>query len=435
MVNEETSKFKLDVLFSYGSLALLASSGIIINCVLAQVYGASVLGQFNLVYAFYIILSQFSTLGVHYATLREVSLLENQAIETLGKIITSAVSLVFLIGTVVGFLVEILAPSIHLLYKDEFIVNGVTSLAYVLPLFAVNKVMLASLNGMRQMRLFALGQSCRYLLMLSYISFISFLKLDSSYLVYVFYFAEQCLFIILTPLIVVVTLKKKIIFSRNWFIHLFKFGKDAFLAGVFIEINSRIDVIILAAFVNSSLVGLYSFAAMVAEGLALMLVVLRNNVNPIMSRLLHEQKYETLCEFMLTIRKYTYIGMALVISFIFAAYVYLINHYAHDSLAGSWPVLLIISSCLFLVSGYLPFSDFLILANKPKLQSSQNMLVVIANSILCFLLTPTFGMIGAALSAGISSYIISILLIEWLAKNEGLHFLSLSKLNKLGYAV
>jgi O-antigen/teichoic acid export membrane protein len=435
MLSCETSKFRLDVLFSYGSLALLASSGIIINYVLAQVYGSSVLGKFNLVYALYIVISQFSALGVHYAVLRDISLKENQRIENIRKIITSAMILVFFIGTCTGFLVKLLAPVLHFFYDDAFVINGVLGFTYVLPLFAMNKVMLAAFNGMRQMRLFALGQSCRYLLMLSYICLVAFLKLDFSNLINVFYFSEQCLFLILAPIVFFVTLGKKICFSTYWLIHHFKFGKDAFLAGVFIEINSRIDVIILAAFVSSSLVGIYSFAAMIAEGFAMMLVVLRSNVNPIMSTLLHDKKYDELCEFMLHIRKYTYITMTMVMVLTFVAYIYITNHYLYDlTLSGSWLVLLIISSCLLLVSGYLPFSDFLILANKPRLQSFQNLLVVISNILLNFLLTPTLGIVGAAISAGVSSYIISILLIEWLAKSERLNFLNLRKL-KLGYAV
>ena len=435
MGNHETSKFRLDVLFSYGSLSLLASSGIIINCVLAQVYGTSVLGKFNLVYAFYIIISQFSALGVHYAVLKDISLKENQHIENIRKIITSAMILVFFIGTFTSFLVMLLAPVIHYFYDDAFVVNGVLGLTYVLPVFAMNKVMLAAFNGMRQMRLFALGQSCRYLLMLFYIGLVAFLKLDSSYLIRVFYFSEQCLFLILVPIVFFVTLRRKICFSTHWLIHHFKFGMDAFLAGVFIEINSRIDVIILAAFVSSSLLGIYSFAAMIAEGFAMILVALRNNVNPIISRLLHEKQYDELCEFMLHIRTYTYIAMTAVIVLVFVGYMYLINHSFYNlTLSGSWLVLLIISSCLLLVSGYLPFSDFLILANKPRLQSVQNILVVISNILLNLILTPTFGIVGAAISAGMSSYIISILLIEWLAKSEGLYFLNLHKL-KLEYAV
>ena len=427
-------KFKIDVLFNYGSLVLLASSGIIINCILVQVYGASVLGKFNLVYAFYIIISQFSALGVHYAVLRSLSLTENQRIERVSEIVTSAIMLVFFIGAFTGFFVKFLAPMIHYFYNDAFVVNGVLGLAYVLPLFAMNKVIFAAFNGMRQMRLFAFGQSCRYLLMVSYVALVAFLKLDSFYLISVFYFSEQCLFLILIPIIFFVTLKKKICFSKYWIIHHFKFGMDAFLAGVCIEINSRIDVIILAVFVSSSLVGIYSFAAMIAEGFALILVVLRNNVNPIIARLLHDKKYHDLCEFMLHIRRYTYVTMTIIMVLTFVTYSYLINYFLYDpALFGSWPVLLIISSCLLLVSGYLPFSDFLIQANKPRLQSAQNMLVAVSNILLNFLLTPTFGIVGAAISAGVSSYIISILLIEWLARNEKLYFLNLHKL-KLEYA-
>jgi O-antigen/teichoic acid export membrane protein len=426
----KNNKFTLDIFFSYLSLALLALSGIFANVIIAKFYGSVVLGDFNIIYAFYIIISQFSALGIHYSVLRNISVTENISLDKMRQILTSGMILVFFSGVLFCCLTRFICPLINYFYDNVFVLGGIIKFSYVLPLFAMNKVMIAALNGLRRMRLFSLVQACRYLLILFYISLVSALKFDSSYLMNVFYFSEQAVFLILIFLTFFIILRKKFCFSKYWFVEHFKFGLNAFLSGVFIEINSRIDVLILAIFVNSSLVGAYSFSAMVAEGLALLLVTLKNNVNPIFSNLLYNKNYEQLYEFMSLVRKYTYLIMSIVVGLVYFIYVNIINHFLNDQiLLNSSIVLLIISGFLFSVSGYLPFSDFLILANKPRLQSIQNILVFISNILLSFLLIPPFGIIGAAISVGFSSYILSVILIVGFAKKEGLSFFQLRKFN------
>ena len=51
-----------------------------------------------------------------------------------------------------------------------------------------------------------------------------------------------------------------------------------------IELNTRVDIIMIGIFMSDEKVGIYSFAALFAEGFYQLLIVLQNILNPIMAR-------------------------------------------------------------------------------------------------------------------------------------------------------
>ena len=74
-------------------------------------------------------------------------------------------------------------------------------------------------------------------------------------------------------------------------------------------------------------------------------------------------------------------------------------------------ILVILSSGIWLISGYIPFESFLTLAGRPELQSLQSFIIVILNLLLNILLIPYFGVLGAAIATAIS-FISSIVLLN-----------------------
>ena len=54
------TSFKLDLLFNYASLAILATSGLVANLVVARLMGEAALGVFNQSFAIYIACSQLA---------------------------------------------------------------------------------------------------------------------------------------------------------------------------------------------------------------------------------------------------------------------------------------------------------------------------------------------------------------------------------------
>ena len=58
------------------------------------------------------------------------------------------------------------------------------------------------------------------------------------------------------------------------------FGSRALFSGIFLEINSRVDILVLAYFLDDSSVGIYSCFAVIGEGIYNLFVVIKNNFSP-----------------------------------------------------------------------------------------------------------------------------------------------------------
>jgi len=69
---------------------------------------------------------------------------------------------------------------------------------------------------------------------------------------------------------------------ENW-----RFGNRALAGNFLLDVNTRVDVFLLGLFTDETAIGLYSFAATIAEGVLQLPMLFRNNINPILSRAWH----------------------------------------------------------------------------------------------------------------------------------------------------
>jgi len=162
-----------------------------------------------------------------------------------------------------------------------------TGIAWATPglfFFAVNKVLLAVTNGVSRMRAFAVFNALRYVLILAGLLVAMALELDSDALAFVFTFSEGLLFL---GLAVEVALQLGRGAAAGWvrwsFEHL-RYGLKSAASGMLLELNSRVDVLMVGYFLDDARVGIYSYAAILAEGVIHPLVVLQNNYNPLLAQ-------------------------------------------------------------------------------------------------------------------------------------------------------
>jgi hypothetical protein len=145
-----------------------------------------------------------------------------------------------------------------------------TGFLWMLPrllFFAFNKVLINVPNGLQLMKIYALFRTRRFVLIPLNLIAILILGLDNAMLP----FAR------LLPLRVV----------QNWRARIrepLSFGLRGMLSGGLTALNARVDVIVLSYFTPATNVGLYNFAAMLAEGFAQFPITLRWNPNPFIKR-------------------------------------------------------------------------------------------------------------------------------------------------------
>ena len=126
--------------------------------------------------------------------------------------------------------------------------------------------------------------------------------------------AEMTLFVVLMLYINIILFRIRFSFSpdmRNWFRRHISFGSRGFLSGVLIEMNTRMDVLMLGYFMSDTIVGIYSFASTFAEGFAQLSTVIRQNVDPIVGKCFAEDNKEKIREIARKVRRTFYPIMAI----------------------------------------------------------------------------------------------------------------------------
>ena len=212
-----TKKFKTDFLWNVFSLGILGVSGIIINILIAHYYGSEELGVFNQVFAFYIVLSQFSVLGIHYSVLKHVSY-NQENIDRISAIVISAIILCIALASVFAFFTYISRELGGNLMHSPGVSIGLGLVAPGLIGFSLNKVLLNVLNGLNHMRSYAVFQALRYLLILVGVVLVIAFSMPGYYLAGSLTFAELVLLIVMGSytFIMVVPVRLAAV-SSKWF--------------------------------------------------------------------------------------------------------------------------------------------------------------------------------------------------------------------------
>jgi len=412
-----SAKFRLDLTWNYFSLAIMAASGILINILIASYLGPKALGIFNQIYTVYVIASQFSVLGIHYSA--QVTATRYQQEPSLkSQASWSAFIAVSIPSIVSGLIIISISDLLGEILESPPVGEGIAFTTPGIIFFAFNKVLLGILNGLRMMRLFAIGQVLRYLFMMSFVLFVIYFNLSHSWLGLTFSVAEFILILFLFPATLRQLPFSKTAFAFRRIKHHLSFGTKGFLSGLIMEVNPRVDILMLGMFLNDHAVGIYSFASMLAEGFYNMLIVIRNNINPLLARMLTDKSLDELLSMVHRLQSFIYPALTLLsilLLFIFKLGIHFFAQYAIFS--PSWFILTILLAGITACGGYIPFGFILLQAGQPGYNTLFNVFMLGANILLNISLIPWWGIQGAAAATSIS-LVMSAFLLRWLARNR-----------------
>jgi Membrane protein involved in the export of O-antigen and teichoic acid len=400
------SRFAQGVIWNLSSFATLALAGILLNMLIGRYYGADVLGEFNQVYAVYILFSQLAVWGVNVSTLRYTA--QNQDATETGSILSSALLLSLITSTVASLFMYYSASAFAQLFDSPIIEKGIHLASLGLILYSLNKVILGALNGMRHMRSFAVFQASRYVLLVLFLIIFVIKNIDPSYISGILTLAELILFISMSVYLLIDCPPSKV--KKIWLKHHFNFGYRAFWGGMASELNTRIDIIILGIFCSDGIVGIYSFVAMLAEGYIQLIVVFRNNLNPLLAQHLNRGSLAEMLLKKQRLMKWIWLFM-LISGFVIALLYPLICRYIVGLIFMSGLVpLIIMLFCILLVSGYLSFANILSQGGMPEKESMLTVIAVLVNTVLNFVLVPFIGMHGSAIATSIALIVYTLVL-------------------------
>ena len=409
---KESKTFKEGVLWSLASVIILALSGFVLNILIGTVYDASTLGVFNQVLATYVFFSMFAGGGVNLSTLKLIAETADDE-ERVHEVVVSAVALTILCSLVVTILYWFARLPISSWLGSAGVREGMMWIAPGLFFFGINKTLLSVLNGLHQIKALSVFQGLRYLNLLVGFFIALWLHFPGERLAYVFTLSESILFVALTLYLRRYWKAPSTSSWKHWMLIHARFASKAVLSGALLELNSRIDVLILGHFCDDEITGIYSFAAMVFEGLMQLFFVLQNNYNPHLSRLLHTGEHEDLLTAFRNGRRTAYKYALLLVPIAIFAYPLAISVVFHTrpEFMASWLPFSILIGGLLLSSGYIPFQNILAMGGHPGWHTVFMLITVCSNIVLNWFLVPHLGMIGAALGMALSLSFSSVTLV------------------------
>lgn len=410
------SKFSNDLIWNvlgFGGIVLI---GILINVIILNFYDTNALGVFNQVYALYILLSQLAVGGVHLAIQYFVPKSKGERTELTNLLVTALLSSI-LTGLLVVGLGYLSIPFIGELLGSSDVADGLTYTLWGLFFFSFNKIILSFLNGLREMKKFAFFQFLRFFLMISALFVLLNLTISMKYLAMILSISELILFIVL---IFIVFPYLKFNFGKvfkSTFSMQFGFGRKVLLGNFLLDINTKIDIFTLGVFMTDYWVGIYSFAATIAEGFMQLSVLLRNNINPIITRL-HSNENPTLMLKVLNkskrlFFKYTLgLGVLSILGFPLFAYIAGVQEFAITSL-----IYAVLVGGFIISGGYQPFLMIFNQVGRPNTHTLFIFIICTSNIVFNILLVPMVGAVGAALGTAIS-FIIQLIAMKVLIQKH-----------------
>ena len=414
------SRFQAALLWNFGSLAVLGVSGIALNALIGTLYDESALGIFNQALAAYIFFSQAAVGGLDRSVLKEVAAHAHDAARVRASVAAGLVPALVL-AALVTLAFWLARGPIGASLESPGTAEGIAWATPGLFFFALNKVLLATVNGLQRMRAFAVYQALRFVLILAALGGFALLdreRAHAAHLAGVFSFAEAGLFLVLA---LEVWLQCRGPLAAHWREgirpHL-EYGLRSAGSGVLLELNARVDVLMIGWFMTDRDVGIYTFAAMICEGVYQLLVVLQNLYNPILAREIAARRLEELHATIQKAKRRTYLGMlaagALALLLYPVALALLTDKpgFAESVVPFRWLILGIV-----LCAGFIPFAQTLLMAGFPGTHTLYMVLTVLINVVGNAILIPRIGLPGAAIATALSMFL-GVFVLKGLVKRR-----------------
>ncbi len=390
-------RLRRDVIWNLVPVALLGAVGIGLQLAIARWWNAEALATFNLVMIALFVGAVIGAFGIQYSVLRAVAEAGEDR-ERVAAVVTGALVPNLVLAAATTALYLALRGPVAALLDSDAVAEGMTWAAPGLFCFAINKVLLNVVNGLRRMRAFAVYTSLRYLLLAAGLVLARAWRLEASHLPVIWTFAEGTLLLVLIgELVATVPLARGAGWREQARGHLV-FGAHSVVATLAYEVNSKLDVWMLGASpLSKELVGIYSLAAALNEGATQLAVVLQYNLNPVMARDLAVGDKAAVEALARRTRRWFVPALAGAAALGAAAFPLVIPtllgkpEFSH----GSAPFAILMAG-LALASPYLPFNQILLMAARPGWHTVLVVLVVAINFGAQLALIPSLGLMGAA---------------------------------------
>ncbi len=405
-------RFGQGVVWNVGSMVVLAVGGVLMNLIIVKYQGEEALGIFNQVYAIYIVLSQFGVGGLQFSVLKHVSHHQDDP-DTCGDITTTALIIALLFSVPVCLIVVLLAKPVGSLFDSEGVTQGLLFVIPGLLFYSLNKILINTVNGLNRMKPYAVFRALRFILIPAAIAVIIALQLPSPYLTLSLTISEFLLFVSLSIYVYTKLVPlRRIAGARRWFSEHLSFGARGMLSGILLELNTRVDVLMLGYFTTDAQIGIYTFAATLAEGFAQLPMAVRYNVDPVIGKHFADGTTEEITRLSRKTRRMFYPIVVLVGIASILLYPAIFNFLLQNGTTReSWPIYAIIMAGVLVNAAFRPFNGALLQGGKPGAYTFMILGIVILDALQNLFFIPLWGIRGAAVVTAITYVLEAVCLI------------------------
>lgn len=373
------------------AFAAVGLTALIVNVVIAARWGPEGLGVFAQTLTWFILTAQAATLGVHYAVLHRVGAAHDDA--GARAVVAAGIGAVVPVSIAVGVVSAVAAPAVGAALRSPATGDSIRFVSLALVLHALTKVLAAGLNGRQRMRRFAAVSFGRAAGLAAGTAGVWLLEAPLTWLGLIIVCSEGLAllvaFAVSGPLPVLRTEA-----SRQG---LLRFGVRAAPAALAAEANTRVDVAMLGLLLDDRAVGVYALAVTVYEGVFQATVVLRNQVNGLITRALASDRtsdIEVLHGRLLRPLVAGSVALVVLIPGMFAPVVRSLD--LPGAFLDSRGPLIVLLAGIVISSHLVPFEQMLILGGHPVTQTRIVLASIAVNVAANLLLIPRLGAIGAA---------------------------------------
>ena len=204
--------------------------------------------------------------------------------------------------------------------------------------------------------------------------------------------------------------------TKNWIKLHFNHGAKSFVGHFLLDLNTKVDLLLLGYFSSAFIVGIYILASSIVEGISQIPYIFRNLYNPLITRM-HFFKSKSLFKRVVdkaVIFNYKLFFFVWIISSSVLALIlyFLFNEYEIYKIFISF---LILNTGLFFASGYIPFQMIFNQTGHPNIQTIYTTLICFSNIILNIILINSIGLYGAAVATAVT-FILQFLYLKVLVK-------------------
>ena len=390
------------------SLVVVGIAGLALNVLILVVYGTETLGVFNQVFTVYVVSSQLAVGGIQFSVFQRCASTTSHQERSYSSV--AALLLTLIVATVVCVTLWIVPFS--RIFNSPMVGEGVHYIIVGVFFFALSKVAIGTVNAQAKMRWYAALQASRFVFFL--VCFLGHwsMGLERATLPLIISVAECGVFLLTVVAIRDVFIRIPLhILSRRIVDH-FIFGLKSSISGVLGELSTRIDILMLGIFLNDKAVGIYSFAALIVEGFAQLLTVVRVNIAPRCTELLAMMDRSGAESFMrLIVGKVYIVSLPVILTMVMGYCFVLPRVFDYEVIAKSGWVFAFLMLGIAGVAGYVPLSQALLYLRKPGLHSAIVFAGVVLNIILNAVLIDMFGMEGAAIATSVS-LVVTLMIIR-----------------------